>query len=183
MPPTLRLRTLTLLAAVTLCACAAAQTVESLGPFTTDGCSMFPDRSALSKADWCSCCVVHDLAYWRGGTAQERLEADKGLQACVLRASGNAALADLMFAGVRSGGGPYFYTPYRWAYGWSYGRGYKPLSAEESALASSLKAQYLATNPSPVCAKLTAGHGACDDGYLIGASSSGAVTSGRTPWE
>ena len=150
----LRRTLLTLFTAVALSACASAQPVgSSLGPFTTDGCSMFPDRSALSKADWCTCCVAHDLAYWRGGTAQERLEADTGLRSCVEQASGSSALADLMFTGVRSGGGPYFYTPYRWAYGWSFGRGYQALTAEESATAAALKAEYLATNPALLCAK------------------------------
>lgn len=145
---------LTLFTAAALSASASAQPVgSSLHPFTTDGCSMFPDRSALSKDDWCSCCVAHDLAYWRGGTAQERLEADMGLRSCVLQASGNPALADLMFAGVRSGGGPYFYTPYRWAYGWPFGRGYQALTDEENATASALKAQYLAANPTLACAK------------------------------
>ena len=144
---------LAVLAGALLGACATTPPPDALAPFTTDGCSMFPDRSALSAADWCSCCVAHDLAYWRGGTAEERLAADQALQACVLRASNNAALADLMFAGVRSGGGPYFHTSYRWAYGWPYGRGYEPLSPEERAAAAALQAQYLAGNPALSCNK------------------------------
>src|SRR6266704_5518251 len=87
-----------LLFPVILSACASE---GSLQPFSTDGCSVFPDRSLISKADWCQCCVVHDLAYWRGGTSQARLSADKALSACVLRVTGNRALADLMYAGVR----------------------------------------------------------------------------------
>jgi hypothetical protein len=88
--------------AATLSACSTAQVTQ---PFTTDGCSMFPDHSLVSKADWCSCCVAHDLAYWRGGTAEERLKADQELQHCVQHATGNKALGELMFAGVRTGGG------------------------------------------------------------------------------
>lgn len=141
------------LGALALAACASAQPAGSLSPFTTDGCSAFPDRSLVSGSDWCTCCLDHDLAYWRGGTADERLQADQQLRACVLQATGNAALADLMFTGVRTGGGPHFYTSYRWAYGWSFGRGYQPLSAAEQEMASSLRARYLASNPSPSCAR------------------------------
>lgn len=137
--------------ALLLGACASAQAPAALRPFSTDGCSMFPDRSLLSGADWCRCCVAHDLVYWRGGTAEERLEADQALRRCVQQATGNTALADLMYAGVRTGGGPYFYTPYRWAYGWPYGRGYEPLSAEERARADVLQSEYQASHPALSC--------------------------------
>ena len=91
-----------------LSACSSALAME---PFSTDGCSMFPDRALIGSADWCRCYLAHDLAYWRGGTAEERLQADRELQECVCNATGNAVLADAMFAGVRTGGGPYFVTP------------------------------------------------------------------------
>ena len=124
-----------------------------LRPFSTDGCSLFPDRSLISNADWCQCCLAHDLAYWRGGTSAARLKADQELGACVLRATGDKALADLMYAGVRAGGGPHFYTPYRWGYGWPYGRSYEALTAEEEAMASRLEREYRAANPSLACTK------------------------------
>lgn len=136
--------------AALLGACAAPQAQE-LQPFTTDGCSLFPDRAHYGRADWCHCCLRHDLAYWRGGTAEERAAADQALEACVLAATGSTALADLMLAGVRVGGGPYFATPYRWAYGWPYGRGYEPLSEVERATADRLEADYRARNPALVC--------------------------------
>jgi len=123
----------------------------AMEPFSTDGCSLFPDRSRITKKDWCDCCLAHDLAYWRGGTAAERLKADQELRDCVARATRDAALAELMFAGVRSGGGPYFVTPYRWGYGWKFGRLYEALSAEEEKQASDLRAAYLAKNPSLAC--------------------------------
>ena len=82
-----------LIFAVVHTACASE---GQLRPFSTDGCSVFPDRSLISKADWCQCCVAHDLAYWRGGTSQARLSADKALSTCVLRVTANKALADLM---------------------------------------------------------------------------------------
>lgn len=144
---------LALFSALLLGACASAQAPLALSPFTTDGCSMFPDRSLLSGADWCRCCVAHDLVYWRGGTAEERLEADQALRACVQQATGNAALAELMYTGVRTGGGPYFYTSYRWAYGWPYGRGYEPLTPEERAQVAALQTQYLSSRPVLTCEK------------------------------
>jgi len=136
------------IAAVLLSACASAQVVQ---PFATDGCSLFPDRSLIDKSDWCSCCLAHDLAYWRGGTADERLKADQDLKSCVFAASGDSKLADLMLAGVRAGGGPYFFTPYRWGYGWPFGRLYEPLSAAEDAQVSSLRELYLSSNPALAC--------------------------------
>jgi hypothetical protein len=136
------------LLAVLLAACASN---GELRPFSTDGCSLFPDRALIGKADWCECCVAHDLAYWRGGTSEARLAADQALKACVHKASGNEALADLMFAGVRSGGGPYFFTPYRWGYGWQFGRPYGPLTADEDARATSLEREYAARTPRLSC--------------------------------
>jgi hypothetical protein len=123
----------------------------TLQPFSTDGCSRFPDRAPVGQADWCTCCVAHDLAYWRGGTSEARLKADEELKACVQKTSNNEALAQAMFAGVRAGGGPYLNTSYRWGYGWAFGRAYKPLTPEEDALASSLAADYLARNPTLAC--------------------------------
>lgn len=129
--------------AMILCACAANAPSPSsearMQPFSTDGCSLFPDRALIGKADWRGCCVAHDHAYWRGGTVEARLLADQNLRACVHKATGNEALAELMYLGVRSGGGPYYFTSYRWAYGWPYGRGYTALTAEEAALADSLE--------------------------------------------
>src|SRR5690242_11522788 len=99
------------LASASLLSCTSHSSIK---PFTTDGCSLFPDRSLISHKDWCDCCVVHDLAYWRGGTAAQRLDADRALQACVVQTTGDKALAELMFTGVRAGGGPHYFTTYRW---------------------------------------------------------------------
>jgi hypothetical protein len=136
------------LLALVLSGCA---TTGSLEPFSTDGCSLFPDRALIGESDWCQCCAAHDLAYWRGGTAEARLLADQQLAACVLKASGSDMLSSLMFEGVRLGGGPYFYTPFRWAYGWPYTRAYEPLSPTEEALAASLEQAYRARDPLLSC--------------------------------
>ena len=85
-------------------------------PFTTDGCSVSPD------GDWLDCCITHDLAYWCGGTSEERKLADEALKACVARVS--PARAPFMWLGVRMGGAPWMPAPWRWGYGWDYPAGY-----------------------------------------------------------
>jgi hypothetical protein len=124
---------------------------SELRPFTSDGCTLFPDKSLINSDDWCSCCLQHDLAYWRGGTAEERKLADQELRDCVLERPGNQALATMMYDGVRLGGSPYFYNWYRWGYGWSYERKYQALTPQEKQQADRLQAQYLTANPQPVC--------------------------------
>lgn len=145
------LHALTCTALFLLMPCAKCMAQDTPHPFTTDGCSLFPDRSLISKTDWCGCCVQHDFAYWRGGNAEARLSADKELSACVLRVSGDKALSELMFVGVRSGGGPYYFTPYRWGYGWSYGKSYAELTSEETAQADKLERKYREEHPALSC--------------------------------
>jgi len=111
-----------------LLACAPAWAAED---FTSDGCSLFPDGTIKDRAQWCECCLGHDIAYWRGGTEDERRKADEELRACVLKRTQDNALAETMYLGVRAGGHPVFPAWYRWAYGWPYGRGYQSLNDEE----------------------------------------------------
>lgn len=101
-----------------------------LKPFTTDGCSSFPDGTIKQQSIWVNCCIRHDLAYWKGGTYDDRLKADKNLESCVAKI-GEPEIALIMLAGVRVGGSPFYPTSYRWGYGWPYLRGYKALSEEE----------------------------------------------------
>ena len=103
---------------------------KELKPFTTDGCSSFPDGNIEQQSLWVNCCIRHDLAYWKGGSSEQRLKADNELKTCVSRV-GEPEIASIMLAGVRVGGSPFFPTAYRWGYGWPYLRGYKPLSEEE----------------------------------------------------
>ncbi|WP_182988678.1 hypothetical protein [Massilia sp. Se16.2.3] len=143
---------LALCAALALAGCATTK-APSLADFASDGCSMFPDGALVGKVDWCNCCVAHDLAYWRGGTAEERLQADRDLSNCVRAAAGSQVLATTMLAGVRSGGVPYFPTSYRWGYGWPYGRTYAPLSGQEEAQAARLREKYMSERPGLACGK------------------------------
>jgi len=85
--------------------------------FTTDGCSRWPDDG------YAACCVVHDIAYWCGGSADDRKEADQWLERCVdERCPG---LSGLMYLGVRLGGMPWLPAPWRWGYGWEWPQGYE----------------------------------------------------------
>lgn len=116
----------------------AAVCAENIKPFTSDGCSAFPDGTLDQKELWLSCCTAHDYSYWQGGTYEDRLVADQELQQCVVDV-GEPQIAKLMLAGVRVGGSPYFPTSFRWGYGWSYPRLYKALTTEEKEQINSLK--------------------------------------------
>lgn len=134
-----------LVAVLGLSGCASTRVLR---PFTTDGCSLFPDA-----ADWSGCCETHDLAYWRGGSAAERRRADAELRACVLAHTGRPLLAGLMYRGVRIGGMPLVPSPFRWAYGWGYGRGYASLSeAEQRRVEEQLRIDSLA-RPQTSCSR------------------------------
>jgi hypothetical protein len=40
---------------------------DTLVPFTSDGCSAFPDGTFAQQQLWLSCCERHDYDYWKGG--------------------------------------------------------------------------------------------------------------------
>ena len=101
-----------------------------LKPLTIDGCSVFPDGTLAHRSLWADCCIKHDIAYWQGGTCDDRLNADNALKQCVSKV-GNPKIAKIMLAGVRVGGSPYLPTKFRWGYGWPYLRGYMQLTEEE----------------------------------------------------
>ena len=111
---------------------------EQLQPFTSDGCSSFPDGTFEQNKLWLSCCTAHDYDYWKGGSYDDRLASDKALKACVAGV-GEPEIALLMLAGVRVGGTPFFPTTFRWGYGWSYPRFYGSLTEEELQKVEKLK--------------------------------------------
>jgi hypothetical protein len=147
--PVLKRRILLMLMTVFLIA--GCQKDTSLSDFRSDGCSLFPDRNELSRQDWCECCFEHDIAYWKGGTEEQRLLADNKLRECVIEKTGNTGLADLMFEGVRFGGSPYFYNWYRWGYGWSYDRKYEKLTEKEEKLIDRKLSEYFEGQPISPC--------------------------------
>lgn len=105
---------------------------DDLKPFTSDGCSSFPDGTTEQKELWLKCCVAHDFAYWKGGTFVDRKNADIALRECVTSV-GKKEIALLMLAGVRVGGSPLYPTTFRWGYGWPYPKYYGELTTEEIA--------------------------------------------------
>jgi hypothetical protein len=113
---------------------------DTLMPFTSDGCSAFPDGTFAQQQLWLSCCERHDYDYWKGGTSAERLASDKALRICVAQV-GQSEVALLMLAGVRVGGTPYLPTQFRWGYGWPYPRDYGALTDDERQQVELLSAQ------------------------------------------
>ena len=93
--------------------------------FHSDGCSApTPElRAIFDRAEIRSCCIVHDMEYWRGGTYAQRLTSDLELALCVV-ALGFPIEAELMFGAVRVFGEPRTGQPYEWGFGWQDHRAY-----------------------------------------------------------
>ena len=58
---------------------------SDLKDFETDGCTYYFEGDVEDRFKWMSCCLVHDVAYYRGGTEYERFKADTELGLCVAR--------------------------------------------------------------------------------------------------
>lgn len=144
-----------LLTVFSLSSCTGVRPADTAGlvPFTSDGCSLFPDGTFKEPGLWCDCCQKHDLSYWQGGNAEERNQTDARLRDCVLAKTNDQLLAESIYLGVRAGGHPAFPTWYRWGYGWPYGRGYLPLSALEKAQVKQQLARYAQHHPTGYCAE------------------------------
>lgn len=128
-----------LIVALCLVGCRSAPGPQPLEPFSTDGCSMFPDGRILA------CCTDHDIDYWQGGSAERRRTVDRQFRYCVEQVSGSPAFAEIAYRSVRVGGNPHLPPAAGWGYGWPFGRGYEPLSRKEiervrQALRASLEA-------------------------------------------
>jgi hypothetical protein len=91
--------------------------------FATDGCTGWPD------GDLVQCCVEHDIAYWCGGTADQRRTADELFRDCAREQS--PAQSGLVYYTVRVWGVPWLPTSWRWGYGHAFGGGYAS-SAEQA---------------------------------------------------
>ena len=118
---------------------AACQADSHLIAYSSQGCATAPDRSVIESSDWCDCCREHDIAYWRGGTKQQRDHADVRLRKCINVKTNDDELANNMTESANRGEGAYFFAGYRWGYGWQRERNFQPLSEKEVYLTN----QYL----------------------------------------
>ena len=128
----MKLFILTLLIANLLgCASPFSFPTNKLREFTTDGCSMAPNGTLAHPTSLLKCCVEHDYLYWKGGSADERKQADEDLRSCVSKAE-TPALGKLYYSAVRVGGSSVFKTSFHWGYGWTQLRGDKVLTQSEA---------------------------------------------------
>ena len=69
---------------------------------------------------WRDCCVIHDKAYYYGGSKEEKKMADAVLKECVSKTIGcsnsGLVLGNIMEDAVWIGGAPYYPTSYRWGF-------------------------------------------------------------------
>mgnify|MGYP001590911842 CR=1 FL=1 len=89
--------------------------------FMTDGCTLFLER--FGSKNWSPACLNHDIAYWAGGTKEDRLQADNKFKQEIN--SLIPGLGSVMAFAVGLAGSPYLPTWWRFGYGWPYGHGYK----------------------------------------------------------
>jgi hypothetical protein len=110
-----------------------------LKPFVSQGCPRFPNGIEYPNQDkWALCCVQHDVSYWKGGTAEDRAEADKQLRACIIEQN-EPNTAGLVYLGVRHADTETHGTTHRWGYGWVINRGYTPLTETDKAQVAKLE--------------------------------------------
>jgi hypothetical protein len=93
-----------------------------LARFISDGCT---ETQSKVSTEMSQCCVRHDMAYWVGGTLEDKHRADSTLIDCI-RAHGASKLTagvwELLLQQFGSS---------RWGAKWTPKRGFKPLTAEE----------------------------------------------------
>ncbi len=108
-----------------------------LAPFTTDGCSMIGDGATKevdgvkTEISWQHCCVEHDIAYWKGGTSEQRETADKKMRQCLRETGMSSEKATAFYLGVRFAQGFLTHSIFRWGNGWKYVRGFEPHTPDE----------------------------------------------------
>ena len=73
----------------------------------TDACTMFPNK--IDGIDLTDICIEHDMAYWAGGTEEQRMVADVKMRKAV--SEKNQFLGELMYCLARIAGNPKFPFP------------------------------------------------------------------------
>jgi hypothetical protein len=106
---------------------------ESLKPFETDYCTLFPEGTAKQPELWKQCCFEHDLRYWFGGSFANRDVADTFLKQCVQEVAGSF-WANAIYDGVRRGHSSPIKNRLHWGWGWTSERDNSPLTTDEKAL-------------------------------------------------
>ncbi len=81
--------------------------------FHTDGCSLW--INGFFNKDFTDICIEHDIKYWRGGSLEERKQADDELRERVNERV--PLMGDIMYIGVRAFGFPNPLVPWGWGYG------------------------------------------------------------------
>jgi hypothetical protein len=115
-------------------------------PFSSNGCSGF------REVQFFTCCYVHDLAYWAGGTWSDRSKADRALWRCVIDTSGERIVADIGYFLVRLGAIPGRFIKDGWGRAWyntERGR-FEPLTSVQREIVAAERArtcQSLRFNP------------------------------------
>lgn len=92
-------------------------------PFCTDGCSVVGNKTSTSYV----CCVHHDLAYWAGGSREDKYRADGRFYQCLLKTEGKK-VAETYAGAVALYGDPY------WGTDWLGRPRFKKLTKEEKAI-------------------------------------------------
>ena len=120
----------------------SSEVTTTLEPFSTDGCSMYPDKNYISTQEhnWIHCCIAHDISYWTGGTEEQRDQADEELASCVTDAT-SSQHGQIMYLGVQIGGAPGTGLPWAWGYGWNTFRKYHELDSKLISIALDLIVQ------------------------------------------
>lgn len=114
-----------------------------LRTFFSDGCSLSPN--SFFKVNFAQCCVEHDLAYWIGGTKEQKDLADNQFKMCLqhkLNKDYNGVIqtsvSETYFLGVQIGGVNFLPNSFRWGYGWNVIRPHGPLTDEEVGQAENM---------------------------------------------
>ena len=66
-----------------------------IADFTNDGCGLLIDGTFANPKLSKECCLLHDMAYWPGGTEKERNQADLAFEACLEKKTGDPVQANL----------------------------------------------------------------------------------------
>ncbi len=75
---------------------------NKLKPFVSDGCPRLAKMISYPREDhWQLCCVEHDKSYWKGGSLEDKQQADSAFHSCVSE-RGSPDAARLMYYSLRS---------------------------------------------------------------------------------